>query len=392
MADKGFFIISDISGYTAFLTHAELEHAEDILRHLISAMLDRTLPPLSIAKLEGDAIFSYSPEGSFLQGQSLLETVENMYCVFRETMERTRLNTTCTCTACTLIPTLDLKFVAHYGEYVVQNIGQMRDLQGKEVITVHRLLKNAIKEATGFEAYAFFSEAAVKAAGMEGIVEAMTPHREEYEHVGVVPGHVHDLHPVWERWREQKRDVVAASDAWISLGVDLPVPPPLAWDYVTRPDLKAKWMGVKGMSIFKPQKGRQAIGSEQHCAHDDASVTIFQITDWRPFEHYSIRYEPTPGVAMRETIYLTPTETGTRVERAATKPIGSSLAGRLKALVIELFMAKIFKDAAAMIRLRNLVEADLAEGKAIIVAADPEGIAKSYAAEHPFKRLTPIVS
>jgi len=32
MAKKGYFILTDISGYTEFLTRSELDHAQDALR------------------------------------------------------------------------------------------------------------------------------------------------------------------------------------------------------------------------------------------------------------------------------------------------------------------------------------------------------------------------
>ena len=34
MANKGYFILTDISGYTEFLTRSELDHAQDALQNL----------------------------------------------------------------------------------------------------------------------------------------------------------------------------------------------------------------------------------------------------------------------------------------------------------------------------------------------------------------------
>src|SRR6185369_16306299 len=157
MAQSGYLVISDISGYTAFLTQAELEHAHDILKNLFQNLVDHTRLPLMISKFEGDAIFSYTLEGSVLQGQTLVEMIENIYCEFSRARENMRRNTTCTCKACSLIPTLDLKFVVHHGEFIVGDMGGREEVSGPDVIAVHRLLKNTVKEETGVEAYAFFS-------------------------------------------------------------------------------------------------------------------------------------------------------------------------------------------------------------------------------------------
>ncbi len=74
MAERGYLVIADITGYTAFLNDSELEHS---LRDLLDLLIDQTKPPLVISRLEGDAVISYSPEASFLQGQTIVEIIEN---------------------------------------------------------------------------------------------------------------------------------------------------------------------------------------------------------------------------------------------------------------------------------------------------------------------------
>ncbi len=41
MANKGYFIITDISGYTEYLTESELDHAHEILQSLFDAQLQQ---------------------------------------------------------------------------------------------------------------------------------------------------------------------------------------------------------------------------------------------------------------------------------------------------------------------------------------------------------------
>ncbi|HSH01056.1 MAG TPA: DUF2652 domain-containing protein, partial [Anaerolineae bacterium] len=192
MAETGFLIIADISGYTAFLTQTELDHAEDILNTLINKLVDSMSTMFIIAKLEGDAVFAYAPKGSFKQAQTLVECVENIYCAFAQTQRDMKLNTTCTCEACRLIPSLDLKIVLHHGQYMFSNIGGREELSGPDVILVHRLLKSTITEKAGVEAYVFFSEACEEVVDLSSLSLSMQRHEEEYEHLGVVGGCIYN--------------------------------------------------------------------------------------------------------------------------------------------------------------------------------------------------------
>ena len=46
--------------------------------------------------------------------------------------------------ACRAIPSLDLKFIIHFGEYLVQSVSGAKQLVGSDVNLVHRLLKNSV--------------------------------------------------------------------------------------------------------------------------------------------------------------------------------------------------------------------------------------------------------
>jgi len=54
---QGFFINTDISGYTEYLTGSELDHAHEILQSLFDAQLANIKFPLQISGFRGDAIF-----------------------------------------------------------------------------------------------------------------------------------------------------------------------------------------------------------------------------------------------------------------------------------------------------------------------------------------------
>lgn len=366
---KGYLLLVDISGYTAFLTQSELEHAQDILRCLFQALLGDVRPPLVVCELEGDAIFAYAPEGSFLQGQTLVQVVENLYCTFAASREQMQRNTTCTCTACRLIPQLDLKFVAHHGAFVLQQVDRRHAAKpsGTDVILVHRLLKNRIQEATGVEAYAFFSASCAQALKLDALVQDMRPHTEQYEHLGAVSGYVHDLQPIWGREREQRRVQVSPDEAWFTIEADLPVPPPLVWDYFTEPDYSRRWREADSLKITGTT-GRAGVGTQVHCAHGNMTV-IEQILDWRPFDYYTSECLWPMRASARYTSRLMPTAHGTHVACSVGRPEGRNAVHTAFVRLFYAFMKKsLARDyAKGLANMQRLIEADQATGKVPVV-------------------------
>src|SRR6266851_5323812 len=124
----GYLMLADISGYTSYLAGVELDHAHEILSDLLETIVGSLKSLLTIAKLEGDAVFGYVPEALVGRGETLFELVESTYAAFRDRQEAVRRRTTCDCNACRAIPALDLKFMTHYGSYTVQTISAIHEL------------------------------------------------------------------------------------------------------------------------------------------------------------------------------------------------------------------------------------------------------------------------
>src|SRR3990172_2418751 len=186
MSEQGFLVISDISGYSTYIKDSELEHARDSLADLLRLLIEHTRSPFAIAKLEGDAVFSYAPAGAFLQGQSILELMEGTYVAFRRALELMILNTNCPCNACRNLPKLDLKFFVHFGEYSLQEMGPYKELIGNDVNLLHRLLKNKISETLKLRAYAAYTQAVVDHLQLSAFCKEMLKHSETFADVGEV--------------------------------------------------------------------------------------------------------------------------------------------------------------------------------------------------------------
>lgn len=147
---RAFLVMLDISGYTRFMRmHAtSLLHAEEIISDLLEAVLEKADFPLTIAKLEGDAVFLYAkmPEGGETTvAQGIARQIATMFEGFYA-RERALLDCRhgCVCEACANIGQLKLKAILHAGEVAIKQIRQFTELAGQDVILIHRLLKNSI--------------------------------------------------------------------------------------------------------------------------------------------------------------------------------------------------------------------------------------------------------
>jgi hypothetical protein len=196
----GYLILADISGYTSFVAQTEIEHADLALSYLLEVMVERLSPVLTISQLEGDAVFAYIEENKIQEGKSLLELIDQTYLAFREKALALYSQATCPCRACRALPTLDLKFMVHHGEFVIQQVaGSSRHLLGTDVNLIHRLAKNHVSESTGWKGYALFTDPALEQ--MQFRSEKFFKRCETYEHLGEVDIYCMDMHPRYEEMK-----------------------------------------------------------------------------------------------------------------------------------------------------------------------------------------------
>ncbi len=314
-AQPTWFLIADISGYTGYLGDVELDHAQDILADLIGAIVTALRPTFRLAKLEGDAAFTFSTADR-LDGSMLLDTIERCYFGFRRRRRDVRQATSCPCDACVRIPDLDLKFVVHHGSAIQQTVAGRRELLGSDVIVVHRLLKNDVVERLGIGAYALISQAAIDASDLDPAALGMRPHTETYDRIGDVHGWVLDLDGRWQEEEARGRVFVSPDDSILVVSVPTSVPPQVAWEFLTTPGQRMSWQPwVTEVTVKGATGGRRGPGSANHCRHGKDAV-VEEILDWRPYDYVTDRtILETPGgpIKLLHTIELEPTPTGTTV-------------------------------------------------------------------------------
>jgi hypothetical protein len=192
----GYLVLADISGYTSFVAQTEIEHADLALSFLLETIVEKISNLLTICQLEGDAVFAYIEESRLQEAKSLLDLVDQTYLAFREKALALYSQATCPCRACRALPTLDLKFMVHHGEYLIQQVAGVRHLLGTDVNLIHRLAKNHVSESTGWKGYALFTN-----QGLERLQTDKTSfvrQTESYEHLGEVETYVRDMHVRYE--------------------------------------------------------------------------------------------------------------------------------------------------------------------------------------------------
>jgi len=308
----GYLVIADISGYTSFVAKSELEHSHEILSELLELIMGKFQPLMTISKLEGDAVFAYAPETLFAQGDTLIEFLESTYVAFRDRQVSIIRKTTCTCNACRNIPSLDLKFFAHHGDYILQTVANIRELVGSDVNLIHRLTKNHVSETTGWHAYMMLTAQCLEHLKLD-LTEAHVQ-VEEYEHLGQVQTYNIDLAKRYKEIIDARRFALDKNSADIFVIQDFSTPPAVTWEWVQDPAKRNQWNGghITWSNGGRPN-GRRGIGASNHCAHGTYSTTEL-IVDWRPFEYSTADTLKNGKKTFTETILLEPLPGGgTRV-------------------------------------------------------------------------------
>jgi uncharacterized protein YndB with AHSA1/START domain len=364
-------VIADITGYTGFLAGAELDHAQDVLADLMATVVGALRPTFKLAKLEGDAAFVYALTPG-IDSARLQDAIERCYFTFRRRLRDIGQGSSCACNSCDLVPKLDLKLVAHQGRIVRQRIASSEELVGTDVVVVHRLLKNHVRDATGIGAYAMYTDACVAAMGLDDPAAAgLVEHRESFEGVGEVGTWLRDLHAAWSAELERARNVVEPKDAARIYERDFDAPVALVWDYLTAPARRLQWQyQVTGIDMVEGAMGRRGVGTVNHCIHGKDAI-VEEILDWEPYDHVTYRSQfPIPNVPkLVNSFVLAETADGrTHMEMRVLKLRSAKDRAILESMAPMLDVS-IENGMAA---LKPLVEADAAAARAEAGTTAPE--------------------
>ena len=299
-------LIADLSGYTGYLTNSEPAEAPMIAGDLVGTVVDTLVPPFELVGLEGDAAFLHV-DPSRLDGAGLIAAIGGCYDAFRRRVESLRLGSSCECAACRTVPELDLKFFAHVGTVLPQRIAGRDGLSGRDVILVHRLLKDSAPAQTGARSYALLTDAVVESFGIDPAAAGLEPVRQEYEHIGVVDGFVlnGDALRAAVPVAAAPTDAAPLAEATRTIAAGAPV----VWELLTSPAGRQAWEGIELVEDLSPEAPR-GMGTKSRCVARHLTA-IEEIVDWDPPRRIARRTE-LPGIGPAIVRYvLEPVDDGT---------------------------------------------------------------------------------
>jgi len=151
---KALYFMPDISGFTNFVNHTEVEHSIHIISELLEILLDIAVEDFELAEIEGDALFLFTTK--IPDYKRLLHQTTTMLEKFHEHTKMYETKRICNCGSCRTTTNLELKFLVHFGELNFLKIKNIKKPYGREVITIHRLLKNKVP----LKEYILFTESA----------------------------------------------------------------------------------------------------------------------------------------------------------------------------------------------------------------------------------------
>jgi hypothetical protein len=285
--------IADLSGYTGYLIASEVEEAPAIAGDLVETILGQLTDHFELAGLEGDAAFLHAPVDA-LTGEQLLQAIGRCHRAFRQRIESLRQATTCECEACRRVPTLDLKFFVHVGPVVRQRILGRDELAGRDVIVVHRLLKDSQPAREGQRRFALLTDAAVKTLRIDPDAHALRPASQSYEHLGDVPAWAGDPE-AWADAAGRGGASIAPMLEGAALREDRRVlaAPATVWDLLTVPQLRERWEGIEYIDE-DTDGGTRGLGTMSRCVARRLA-TVEEIVDWRPTAAFARRLRRASG-------------------------------------------------------------------------------------------------
>jgi hypothetical protein len=284
--ETGFLVLADLTGYTAYLTGSELEHAPAIAGDLLETVAGRLDPPFRLAKFEGDAAFLFVEDGR-ADGSLLLDAIEACYIAFRRRLRSIDAASSCDCNSCLLAPRLGLKLFVHHGSYVHTRIAGHDELAGPDVIVVHRLLKGTAAAAERGSGFALLTHDAAEALALEPERLGLSSTEEPLDDLGRVTVHVLGLEASWLAEQDRRRLEVPAGAGLIELESSVTASAAVVWAHLTTPALRARWEGPLVVSEA-PVGGWRGVGTVAQCV-SGRLASLEEIVDWQPYEHVGWR-------------------------------------------------------------------------------------------------------
>lgn len=133
----------DITGFTEFVNETEVEHGQHIISELLEVIISSDELNMTINEIEGDAVLFYKLQEVPTFEKIIKQTI-SIFTNFHRHLKRYEHDRICDCGACSGASSLSLKMIAHTGELGFTTVHKQKKLYGKDLIIVHKLLKNDV--------------------------------------------------------------------------------------------------------------------------------------------------------------------------------------------------------------------------------------------------------
>lgn len=274
---KSLLFLPDISGFTKFIQTTEVEHSQHVIAELLEVLLAANTQDLILAEIEGDALFFYK-ENQILSQEKLLAQIETMFSAFYSHLQLLEKNRVCPCNACATAPNLQLKIIAHSGNLQFITVQAKRKPFGRQVIEVHRLMKNDVPS----DNYALISMELVKDLMMPQDYSSKLYHFENGTNTydeqvvpyiySIIDNEKLKLNPF-----AQAKKVTFTHPPQLTLQQDFPIAAADLLEYITNYSYRHHW--VEGVDKFEYNPNEVTrVGTEHLCVINGKHLNFITVT------------------------------------------------------------------------------------------------------------------
>ena len=178
--------IPDITGFTRFMAENDIEFSRKIIPQLLRNIVNSNSLKLTVGEIEGDAVVFYR-FGTLPSLKELVEQCKMFYLNFNDQLKTLMDEFADDFQKNASSNRLSLKVIVHAAEMTSTHIEGFPKLIGRDVVLVHKLLKNNVKESE----YILLTEKLLanyadndKATVFDW--DQLKPGKDEYDYIGSV--------------------------------------------------------------------------------------------------------------------------------------------------------------------------------------------------------------
>ncbi len=341
----------DISGFTNFVKSVEIEHSKHIISELLETLLAVNPLKMSLAEIEGDALFYYF-EDTEVSKSDLIDHVRQIYLAFHHKVKVFESQRICQCGACHSTVNLKLKFVAHYGPSNFIEIQNTKKPYGPDAIAVHRLLKNQIDS----DEYILITEK-LEESLVSKLSELEWKQASEQYDVENINYSFAEI----SSWQSQVKETDSLVEEipngkLVDLSIDIDQSTNIIYEYLSNFELKKKWIDEVKIQ-YKKDRVNQA-GTKHVCVIDGKNIQFETIKPTNDNKEILTYGEVTNDVPLFKEIksfyFLEPQNKGTKLKVVFQLEPKYKIIGWMLPL-IKNKLKNNFQNS--IVKLKNIVEA-----------------------------------